>query len=162
MRYIVSVEATCKRRIGQTKGIAVGIVILVRQRVTIVQIGLIHIVKHHIHTAYAEHGSVRVRAMKYLFAETLLLFNIKQFITLMLCNVFGCFHDKTGRAHSRVADSIVKSWAHQFHHHTDDVTRGAELPVSARCRHYAEHVLIHVTHHVRPIGRNFINPLNHT
>ena len=162
MRYVVSVKATCKRRIGKAKGIAVCIVVLVRQRVTIIQIRLVYIVKHHVHATDAEHGSVRIRTVKYLFAETVSLSYIKQIITLMLCDKFGCFHNKTRRTHCRVADGIIKSGSHQFHHHADDMARGAELSVCTRCCHDAEHILIHITHHVSPIGRDIFNTFDDT
>jgi hypothetical protein len=53
VRYIILIQTSGKRRIGKAKGVFVGIVIFVRQRIAIIEVRLIHIVKHHIHAADA-------------------------------------------------------------------------------------------------------------
>ena len=56
---------------------------------------------------------------------------------------------------------LVLTGLHQFHHHTDDMARGAELAVVARCGHLPQHILIHIAHRIAVVHIKLIHAFHY-
>ncbi len=71
-----------------------------------------------------------------------------EFFLIVLLHILGTLHNESRATHSRVADSIIESGLHQFHHHADYVARSTELSVGATGRHLAKHIFIDIAHSI--------------
>ncbi len=117
---------------------------LLRERVAIGDVGILHSVQQHVHAADAKHRVVEVEAMKHAVMEVLLLLRVEQLPWMPLAQVFTGCDQKAGCAAGRIADHVVRLRRRQLDHQPDDVPWRAELPVLTCARDLAEHVFIHV------------------
>ena len=72
----------------------------------------------------------------------------KDLLLVVLLEVFSRRHQEAGRTAGRVADHLVGAGGHQLHHHFDDVSGGAELPVHPGGGDLGQQELVHVAPNV--------------
>ena len=102
-------------------------------------------VGHHVHGANAQHSAVHVEAVKHAIHVVLQVFTaVKNLLPPGFPQIFGGSYQKAGSAAGRVTDDLLGSGIHQLHHHADDMSRRAELPVAPRLGNLAQQILIHV------------------
>ena len=65
---------------------------------------------------------------------------------VILFDIFHCLYQESCTSHGRVADIVLWCRLHHFYYHADDMTRCAELTISARGCHFAKYILIHIAH----------------
>ena len=136
--------------------------IVLRQRIHPGDIGSFHTVEHHIHGADAQHGLIGIEAGEHSGSIMLLVLGAHQLALIMLGDILGSGGDKAGRTHSGVADGILQSGLHQFHHHLDDMARGAELAIGAGLGDLRKQVLIYIAHDVLVVQIQAVQRVNHT
>ena len=135
--------------------------IVLRQRIHPGDIGSFHTVEHHIHGADAQHGLIGIEAGEHSGSIMLLVLGAHQLALIMLGDILGSGGDKAGRTHSGVADGILQSGLHQFHHHLDDMARGAELAIGAGLGDLRKQVLIYIAHDVLVVQIQAVQSVNH-
>ena len=127
---VLVVEAAGEGRIGQHQRVLLLLApVLLRQRVAVADVRVLHPVQQHVHAANAQHGVVEVEAVKQAVVEVLAQLRVVQQIRVALAQVLAHRDQEAGRAAGRVADDVGGLGRGQLHHQPDDVTRRAELPV---------------------------------
>ena len=144
----LAVEAAGERRIGKAKRIAVGILVVGRKAVLILDVGVVNAMKHQVHRPDTQHGGIGVESVKHAVLVMLCILLFQQLFTIMALDILCRFHDETRTTHGWVTNSVFQSGLHQFHHHANDVSWGAELAVVATRCHLAQDILIHIAHRV--------------
>ena len=142
----IVIQAPLKRRVRQNEGVLLFIGVLIGQTITVLNIGVVHSVRHHIHRANAEHGSIHIVAVEHTVHIVSFFLSIEEdlFLALFL-EVVPCRHKKARRTAGRVADDFIGRGIHQFHHHANNVARCAELTVQSRLRNFGKQVFVNVT-----------------
>ena len=152
------VERSGKRRIGEDERVFLlfaGVVL--RQRVAVADVGILHAVQQHVHAADAEHRVVEVEAVEKLMVEVAREFGVAKYLRMALAQIFAGGDEKTGRAACRIADDVRRLRRDHLDHQPDDVPRRAELAVLAGSGDLAEHVLVQVALGVALLHRHLVD-----
>ena len=163
----IIVQTALEGGIGQDQGILLLVGVLVGEAVAVLDIGVVHAVGHHVHGADAEHGTIHIVAVEHAVHVVGLLLAVEEdFFLAFLFEVVPGRHQKARRTAGGVADDLVGGGVHQLHHHTDDVTGGAELTVQTRLGDLGEQILVHVAANIavldlRHLGIDIVQRGNH-
>ncbi len=150
-----------KRRIGKAEGVSLGVGVVGRKAVFVLNIGIVHAMQHQVHGPDAKHGLVGVEAMEHAVLVVVGVLFLQELLLVVLGDILGTLHNKTGTAHRRVADGVLQRGLHQFHHHPDNVAGRAELSVVACRGHLAEDVLVHVAHRVAVVHVELVHAFHY-
>jgi type I restriction enzyme R subunit len=159
---VLVVEAAGEGRIGEHEGVGilVGGVIL-RQRIAVTNVGVLHTMQQHVHAADTQHGVVEVIAVEHVVVEVLPELRVVQDVRVALAQVLARHDEKASRAAGWVADKVGRLRGCHLHHEPDDVARRAELAILPGGRDLAEHVLIEVALGVAILHRDGIEQVHH-
>jgi len=135
--------------------------VVLRQRVAVEDVGVLHAVQQHVHAADAQHGVVEVEAVKQAVVEVLLELRVVQQVRVALAQVLARRDKKARRAAGRVADHIKGLGRGHLHHQPDNVPRRAELPVLPGGGDLAEHVLVDIALGVAVFHRHLVKQVHH-
>ena len=158
--YSIVVETTCKWWISKAEGITILVSIIGRKAISILNIWVIYTVEHKVHSTDTKHCGVGIKTVQKTTLIVLHILGVKQLLLAVLLNILSTLDNKTRRAHSRVADSILNSGLHKLDHHLDNMARGTELSIITTRSHLAQDILIYIAHSVTVVHIQSINALD--
>ena len=129
---------------------------VLRQAVTVTDVGVIDAMQRHVHGADTEHGGVKIKAVEHGIMEMLTGLFITEKRGVGLAQIFTCRHQEPTSARCRITDNIVGRWLSQFDHQLNDMAWGAELAVGACTGNLAQHILVKVALGVAVFHRDFV------
>ena len=159
---ILVVEAAGEWRIRQHQRVLLLLAgVVLRQRVPVADVRVLHAVQQHVHAADAQHGDVEVEAVEQAAVEVLAQLRVVQQVRVALAQVLARRDQEARRAAGRVADDVGGLGRSQLDHKPDDVARRAELPVLSGGGDLAEHVLVDVALGVALLHRHLVEQVHH-
>jgi hypothetical protein len=135
--------------------------VVLRQRVAVADVGVLHAVQQHVHAADAQHGVVEVEAVEHAVVEVLAQLGVAQELGWCSRRYSPAATRKPAGAAGRVADDVLGRGRGQLHHQLDDVARRAELAVLPGAGDLAEHVLVEVALGVAVLHRHLVEQVHH-
>ena len=123
------VEAALKRRVGHDERELVALLVVLRERIELGDVGRLDAVQHHVHGADAHHGGVRIMAGEHGRLEALLDVCPHELSFVVVLDVLGRHADEARAAHCWVAYGVFGRGLHELDHHIDDMSRRAELTI---------------------------------
>ncbi len=104
---VLVVEDAGERRIGQDQRVFLLLArVVLRERVAVADVGVLHAVQQHVHAADAQHGVVEVEAVEQLVVEVLAQLRVAQNLRVVLAQVLARRDEETRRAAGRIADHV--------------------------------------------------------
>ena len=134
-------------RVCEAEGEFVAYRVLFRDAVAVVYLRARDGMEHEVHRGDAEHRPVGVEAGEHGAVEALPLSG-GHFVFILAAYIFRRGDEEARGAAGGVAYRVVGRRGGELDHHFAYVLRRAELPVLARGRKFAQHVLVEVAMHV--------------
>ena len=133
---------------------------VLRQRVAVADVGILHAVQQHVHAADAQHRVVEVEAVEQIMMEVAREFCVAKDLRMALAQILARGDKKTGRAAGRIADHVARLRRDHLDHQPDDVARRAELAVLTGAGDLGEHVLVQVALGVALLHRHLVDHID--
>ncbi len=134
---------------------------ILRQRIAVADVGVVHAVQEHVHAADAQHGVVEIEAVEHALVEVLAQLAVVQEVGLALAQEFAGGDQKAGGAAGRVADQIGGLRRGHLDHQADDVAGRAELSVLSGAGDLAQHVLVEIALGVAILHGHVVEQIDH-
>ena len=155
---VLVIERPGKRRIGEDQRVFLLLArVVLRQRVAVADVGILHAVQQHVHAADAQHRIVEVEAVEKLMMEVTCEFGVAKDLRMVLAQILARGDKKAGRAARRIAEHVARLRRDHLDHQPDDVPRRAELAVLTGGRDLGEHVLVQVALGVALLHRHLVD-----
>jgi hypothetical protein len=135
--------------------------VILRERVTVADVGVLDAVQEHVHAPDAEHGVVEIESVEKLMVKMLAELRIAQRGAMIPAQILASRDEKAGRAASGIAKHVRRLRSDQFDHQRDDVPRGAELSILPRRGDFSEHVFVEVALGIAILHRHMVDHVHH-
>src|SRR5690242_10273749 len=117
---------------------------ILRQRIAVAYIRVLHTVQQHVHATDSEHGVVKVKAMEGLVVEMGLLPLVAENLWVVVTEVLACCDEEPCCPACWIADHIP--WLRRSHcnHQLDNMPWGPKLAILTSRGDLAEHIFVQI------------------
>ena len=118
---------------------------MIRQTISVFNVGIINSVSHHIHCANTEHCSIHIVPIEHMVVVVVFLFSVIEDIVLVFSlEIFTRSNKESRSTTCRITDCIIGFGVKHLYHHANDVARRSKLTVYARGCKFGEQTLVNI------------------